>query len=244
MAFSNTDNFPKGKLANSSKEFRALFLLFFTKELIKHSKISDVDKLETIIKKKILPPKKDDFDKIINPDEMMPSMMYQNLPMPRRVSKPPLKFPASSQIMSTNSTNQPISQGSFMLKKRYERIPEPQLPPQLQYIKPVPTETHLDLGKLNQIMQNPEVMSIECNGPEEPLNIKGTRGANTLNMNLSKEEISSIIQKFSEATKIPAHEGIFKVASGNLIISAIISDVVGSRFIIRKMAPQNPMIRY
>ena len=53
---------------------------------------------------------------------------------------------------------------------------------------------------------------------------------------LSKEEIDEVIKTFSEAAKIPISEGIFKVVFGKLILSAILSDVIGSKFIIKKMS--------
>ena len=42
--------------------------------------------------------------------------------------------------------------------------------------------------------------------------------------------------KFSVASKIPVNEGLFKAAIGNLIISAVVSDIVGIKFVIRKIA--------
>jgi len=52
---------------------------------------------------------------------------------------------------------------------------------------------------------------------------------------LDKEEIDNIIQRFSRETKIPVQEGIFKVVAGRLIFLAIISEIVGSKFTIKKM---------
>ena len=60
-------------------------------------------------------------------------------------------------------------------------------------------------------------------------------GTKRTNIILSKEDISDVIKKFSETTKIPLQEGIFRVAIGKLILSAIISEVIGSKFIIKKM---------
>ena len=60
-------------------------------------------------------------------------------------------------------------------------------------------------------------------------------GTKKTNIILSREEVDQIIKKFSETTKIPIQEGIFKVVVGKLILSAIISEVIGSKFIIKKM---------
>lgn len=104
----------------------------------------------------------------------------------------------------------------------------------------------MDLGKINTFIQDPIVRIIECNGPNQGVVISGVMGKKETNVILTKEEIEEIIKKFSEETKIPLQEGFFKVALRKLIISAIYSESVGSKFIIKKMlyAPQkNPLIR-
>ena len=65
--------------------------------------------------------------------------------------------------------------------------------------------------------------------------VHGSMGTKPTNLLLKKEEIDEIIKKFSEATKIPQNEGIFKAVVGKLILSAIISETIGSKFVIRKM---------
>tara|TARA_Y100000034_G_scaffold41320_1_gene50836 strand:- start:635 stop:1183 length:549 start_codon:yes stop_codon:yes gene_type:complete len=113
-------------------------------------------------------------------------------------------------------------------------IPESRLPPRFQYLKPTPRNIEIDLGKLNPLLKDPMVKTIECDGSDEKIKVR-TIGLKITNIILNKEEIGEVIKKFSEATKIPIQEGIFKVAFGRLILTAIISSVVGSKFIIRKM---------
>ena len=48
------------------------------------------------------------------------------------------------------------------------------------------------------------------------------------------------MKRFSEAAKIPVHEGIFKVAIGKLVLSSIVSQIVGTKFIIKKMQMYAP----
>ena len=225
------------KLNNTSKDFRILFLLSFTKELIKDYKISEMSKLENIIKNKILPPpkKRDEFKMLEKEyEDMIPSILYREpATIQKQVSKPaPLIVPSMNYNPPTITYKKPA-------KKMYERIQDIPLPPTVQNIKPTPTEIQIDLGKLNALAVNPEVLVIECNGPDEPLVIKSAKGSRIINTSLKKEEISSIIQRFSDATRIPVSEGVFKVAAGRFIISAIVSDILGSKFIIKKMTPQN-----
>ena len=54
---------------------------------------------------------------------------------------------------------------------------------------------------------------------------------------LTKEEVDKIINYFSAQTKIPLVGGTFKAAFRNLIITAVISDFLGSRFVIEKRSP-------
>ncbi|MCX6750814.1 MAG: hypothetical protein NTZ83_05125, partial [Candidatus Pacearchaeota archaeon] len=117
-------------------------------------------------------------------------------------------------------------------------IPDSNFPPHIQYLKPIPVNKDIDLGKLNPLVGDQMVRVIECYGPEENLVVKGGMGVKKTGIILNKEEIEDIIQRFSKETKIPVQEGVFKVVAGRLIFLAIISEIVGSKFIIKKMAPE------
>lgn len=114
-------------------------------------------------------------------------------------------------------------------------ISDANLPPHIQYLRPTPINKEIDLEKLNPLVNDPMVNIIECYGPEENIVVKGAMGAKKASINLTKEEIDSTIQKFSRESKIPVQEGVFKVVVGRLILMAIISGVVGSKFVIKKM---------
>lgn len=121
------------------------------------------------------------------------------------------------------------------LEKARLRIPEPVLPPQFSYLKPTPSERQIDLGKLNVLIKDPLVKAVECGGPDQNIIVTESSGAKKTSIILSKEEIDGIVEKFSKASKIPVHEGVFRVVVGRLVFLAITSQIVGSRFIIRKM---------
>ena len=116
------------------------------------------------------------------------------------------------------------------------RIPETRLPSRLQYLKPTPTKAEIDLGDLNPLLKDPAVKIIECDGAGKRIIVKGTMGIKPTAITLEKDEINEVIKKFSETTKIPIQEGIYKVVFGNLIFSSIFSEVISSKFIIRKMS--------
>jgi len=119
-------------------------------------------------------------------------------------------------------------------------VPETRLPEHFQYLKPTPSDERIDLGKLNPLIKDPRVREIECAGPDANVSVTGTMGNKNTGINLSRDEISEIIDRFSAASKIPVHEGVFKVVFGNMIFMAIVSEIVGSRFTIKKMIAEMP----
>ncbi len=116
------------------------------------------------------------------------------------------------------------------------RIPEPALPETVRYLKPTPTSEEINLGKINIMVRDPLVKIMECNGPEENILVTGIMGRKPTPIKLSKGEIEGVVGKFAAAAKIPVNEGLFKAAVGNLVISAVISEVAGIKFVIRKIS--------
>lgn len=203
------------------KEFRNIFILKFTQELINHSRTGEIIQLENIVKeedekeKKEIKEQKKRIKEIVKKEIILSSKEKLFPPkLPPIAPKKIIKRPARPLVL---------------------RIPETRLPPHLSYLKPSPTpNVEIDLEKLNPLIKDPAVVTIEA-VPEEKIIVTGRMGRKPTNIILNKEEINKIIKKFSEKSKIPIHEGIFRVVAGKLILSAIISEVVGSKFIIKKM---------
>jgi len=224
-----------------SKEFGTYFLLAFTKELIKNSGSAEVLKLSLVvnqeeekIKKDITQGKKEikNFikQKIRKEENYILSTKKENEEN-FSYEKNPYRFNVPLREMNKNV---PV--------RRRLIIPESSLPQRLQYLKPSPVREDIDLGQLNSLIQDPLVNIIECNGPDKEIIVGGTMGTRETNLKLKKEEIEGVIKTFSEKTKIPLEEGFFKVAFGRLILSAMHSETIGSKFIIKKMLynSQNP----
>lgn len=213
-------------------EFKKKFFILFTRELIINSEKKEILKLQDIIEKKR------NINPVNLPNENV--NIQQNL-TPSQINgeiKKKLVFqksspPPSSLIQISKRTINPT-------QKRILVIPEPTLPKHLEYLKPIPSikseKIEIDLGKLNPLLKDPAVKVIEGN-PDEVVYVSGTMGTQATRIVLTKEEIDEIIKKFSAISKIPIIEGIYRVVAGNLILSAIISEVVGSRFVIKKLPP-------
>jgi hypothetical protein len=102
-------------------------------------------------------------------------------------------------------------------------------------LKPLRKESPFE--KIGRLLKDPTVNSIECPGPGKNLMVKRYNQVNITQNILNKDEIASVIEDFSEKARIPIVGGILKAAVGDLMISAVISEFVGSRFIINKINP-------
>ena len=218
---------------------RRLFLLLFTRELIYHSN-EELFRLEEIIRKKPVQTPKS-APKIEKPkeepkkpeDKMMKSILSSN----PQVRKPGPGVVAVKPIQISPPRREIEGQEYKILK-----VPEPKLPPEFQHLRPVPRLREIDLGKLNSLINDPAVQVIECQGPGKQLMVSGQMGRKPSSVTLENEELEDVIDRFSKASRIPADTGLFKVVVGHLIFSAVISDIVPSRFIIRKMALPRPLM--
>ncbi|MCK5043837.1 hypothetical protein KAR52_02445 [Candidatus Pacearchaeota archaeon] len=203
---------PKEKFI--SPEFKSFFLLEFTKELIKNSASSEVLELVNVLKEEA---KEEKFrvKQIVTENK---KIQKKHSILPKRLLFKPRR--------------------AREIRPRILHIPEPRLPERLSYIKPTSTEVQIDLGKLNPLIKDSAVKIIECEGSNKNIMVGGAMGRKKTSIVLNAEEINEIIENFSKISKIPTTQGIFKVAVGKFVLSAIISDVVDSRFIIKKIAPQ------
>lgn len=119
-----------------------------------------------------------------------------------------------------------------------------EIPPQIRALKEIKPEAKprpegFALGKIDFLLRDREIQSIECPGPGKNLLVKKHNNINTTRITLDQEEITDILYSFALQAKIPVVGGILKAAVGDLVVSAVISEFVGSRFIINKLTPYN-----
>lgn len=128
-----------------------------------------------------------------------------------------------------------ITQG--MLASPKVLMPPRQIPVQRAFPKIAPLPGNMDLGKLNLFLGDPRVNQLECYGPKKEILVKVNGQTQKTSISLKKEEIEEVINSFSEKTRIPLIKGVFRAALGNLILTAVTSDFVDTRFTIQKRAP-------
>jgi hypothetical protein len=91
-----------------------------------------------------------------------------------------------------------------------------------------------ELSKIRQLLRDPSVFSVECLGKNKPLRVIMAGQKQMTRISLNNVEISDLLKKFSSESHIPLFDGVFKVAIENLLLNAIISGIIGSKFIIKK----------
>jgi hypothetical protein len=223
-------------LKEISDRSKAIILLEFTSGLVMHSNYGELSELKNIIKEE----EKERISRKIG--EALPQLTIKEMVKEKEKElqnagkeKEPqntLKLNTNMEIVKQFEEKPRIP---VRIRPRVLRIPESRLPERLQYLKPTIQNIEIDLGRLNPFLQDPIVRRIECNGPGEMVIVRVPSPKYT-DIILDKEEISEIVQVFERMSKIPATEGIYKVVVGKFIFSAIISEVIGSKFSINKMA--------
>ncbi len=91
-----------------------------------------------------------------------------------------------------------------------------------------------DYGKITPLLNDPSVSTIECQGAGILVTIIRAGQKQTTRISLSQREIKEILDKVSEKTHIPLLEGVFRAAVDNFSINAVISEIIGYRFVIKK----------
>ncbi len=234
-----------------SDELKLKALLTFTRVLIKNSKNAEIFKLNEILIENQRPVKETN---ILSKEEIKKKIKEEIKERIKEEVKTRFEKPKENKIeRETLRENffEPKKTFSFPVRKikkpvnfsvrRVLRVPKVSLPPYLRSIKPVPSnKVSIDLGKLNPFVRDPNVLSIETYGENEVVYVNGAMGRKPTNLRLSKTEIEEVINRFSEASKIPKSEGLFKVAVGKLLLTATISESVSPRFIIEKIKAPRP----
>ncbi len=136
-----------------------------------------------------------------------------------------------------------------IVKPKVQSNPEDVVQQLARQMRAMPvTQPHVELfGErglklLGSFLVDPSVYSVECTGPGKPILVNKGGIIQTSQIILTQEAINNVIQEVSDKTRIPIVSGAFKAAFENFIITAIISEFVGTRFIIQKIVPFNNLM--
>ncbi len=232
-----------------SNRTRIVFLKNFTEEIIfnlgkKYESKREL-KIEKLKQKFLKTPLKnlDNFNKTVNHKILHPIKYQKNEAKKEKAPffQEPLKrkpIPRRLPILQ----KRPAPEKALIKPGFYNQ--EPELSEEaakievLESIKPEYESKPADfnLGKLEILLKDPLIQTIECLGPGRNVLVKKFDKINVTKLILSQEEINQVITEFSNEAKIPLLGGILKAAVGNMVISAVTSEFAGSRFIINKIS--------
>ena len=103
----------------------------------------------------------------------------------------------------------------------------------VQPVKNVEPRQEIDWGKINKFIADPLVTIIECSGPGKPIKIRRGGNISPSSETLTLGEMMSLLNQFSHQAKVPLTQ-MFKARIENLSITAFVSPVAGTRFMIIK----------
>lgn len=99
--------------------------------------------------------------------------------------------------------------------------------------EPEKAEKQPALSKIEGMMKDTVVNSIECSGTNQKVMIKRGNRIIETPIKLDKEEIKEIIKSISDESKVPLKK-VFKARFRDFKVNAIISDFIEPRFILRR----------
>jgi len=116
-------------------------------------------------------------------------------------------------------------------------VPQKIILPQPQMVLPqIKNDAGLsqDYGKITPLLNDASISTIECFGAGKSIMVVRAGLRQPTRIVLSADEISEFLEKVSDAVHIPILEGVFRAAVDNFFINAVVSDIIGSRFVIKK----------
>ena len=220
---------------------RIFFLQLFVAELVKNTakerELKNKIEAEKIKIKYIQPQESVKLDRIGNSvifNQKLEKSITQEKPIKEEIT------PNKHRVKLPKRITDPLTKNSNYLNLRKRPIESSRHPMAYKpsYQKNTPNQNNNpNLGKIDPLIQDAAVQMIECPGAGKNILVKARNKISNTRLALNESEIKNIINYFSMHAKIPIIGGILKAAVDNLIISAIVSEYVGSRFIINKKSP-------
>lgn len=145
-----------------------------------------------------------------------------------------------------NKLTEPIKMPKRFVPNPVQRV-QYQIPEEENHPIQVPHNQILtpskDYGKIQVFLEDNSVSSIECPGPGQPIVVVRAGQKQFTRITLSPEEIKELLNEVSDSAHIPLLEGVFRAAVDNFSINAVVSEMIGSRFIIKKQTPYSMLER-
>ncbi len=179
--------------------------------------------------------------------EMKKSVEIPRVEPVRRVAPVQRVRPAVVPPMRPRPIAPPARSALSLNKPRYQAgqaaIVVPERPPQAVAAPVVMAEGAVDeteeYGKISPLLNDPSVSTIECLGEGKELMIIRAGQKQRTRIVLSADEIKAVLDRVADETHIPLLEGVFRASVTGFSVNAVISEMVGSRFVIKKATAYN-----
>jgi len=223
---------------NQTLDFRSLFLEEFIKRIIIKSgpQRPKIEKKEVLLEKLeeavVSPPKLVIEHKKIEPVKKIFPIVAKKPTQPTFTPKV-IKI-GTPEIPKLPSTKPIIPQAKPIIPQAKPIIPQakPIIPQAKPIITPTPQTPKVTImDRLNRIFSDPGVQVLNCPGPDKNITITRSGMMQTSPFSFNEKEIKEFMNELSEKTRIPLIPGIIKVIFQNLIITAVVSEFVGTKFI-------------
>lgn len=122
----------------------------------------------------------------------------------------------------------------FNPQAKFIALPPVNLSPYIGHRKNSVHNIKISSEKLSPFISDPEIESIECPGPDAPISIKKRGEIISTSVKMSESEISNLVKEISKLTNTQIIDGILSVSIPEMSFTAVLSEFVGSRFIIQK----------
>jgi hypothetical protein len=208
-----------------SQETRTIFLLKFTKELIINSKGTELYRLEEIIRRRV----------------GLPSLFKETKTISKEKIDERIKEVLSKKFSKTIEQFKEPSRKITPLPKNQQNIisltvPRLKFQESSQHLSPPPAPGMINFGKIEILIKDPNVKIIEFQSENQKIVVEGNMGRKFTGIGLTQEDSKNLLNEFSKKAKIPINNGINKIAIGNFLITAIVSENKINHFLIKKIS--------
>lgn len=160
------------------------------------------------------------------------TMLIENIPNMEFVPE------LQPSIKNEPEMRKPLIENRFTEEISQERTPKLRYAPVFRslpiQIPQFQKSLDIDLGKINIFFNDPRINSIECSGPDKFITVI-TNKQELTRISLNEKEIQDIINKFSTLSNTKIIGGLLKARVNNYTITAVVSEIIGSRFMISKI---------
>lgn len=179
-------------------------------------------------------------------EKKMQSSMMESPVHEKKIQSPIME---SSARVSKPQTHTSQTHKSF--NSQVHTFQTHKIPPRIHHMqktqRSLPTKSmdiNQEYGKITVLINDPSVSTIECEGSGIPIKVTRAGYLQKTRITLDKENIHNILEKISDESHIPLSEGVFRAIVDRFSVNAIISGIIGSKFVIKKQMAHPQFFRH